>query len=66
MPACWNLSEEMEATAYPRLATPTDWLHPGAKSNARAGTTSLLGIALAARRLWGRGRYHPHSSVSKK
>lgn len=66
MPARWNLSEEMEATAYPRPATPTDWLHPEAESNARAGTTSLPGIALAARHLWGRGRYHLHSSLSKR
>lgn len=38
-----DVSGEMEATVYS-----TDWLHPGAQGDARAGTTSLPGIALAA------------------
>ena len=61
MPARWDLSEGTEATAYP-----TYWLHPGAQGNARAGTASLAGIALAAGRLRGRGGYHPHGSISKR
>lgn len=38
-PACWNPSEGIEAAAYL-----TEWLHPGAWGNARASTTTLLGI----------------------
>lgn len=63
-PACWDPSEEMEATVHP-----TDRLHPQtgyAQGDAGAGTTSPPGIALAARRLRGRGGYHPHNSISKR
>lgn len=49
-----------------RPATSTDWLHPGARGNTRAGTASLAGITLAAKRLRGRSGYYPHSSFSKR